>query len=169
MYPPKDTPTNILPVALAFQENKLYVASNLTSNPNILVIDSRNGTLLSFVASELIISPSGLCFLYGCHKLRLFVIELIRLFLYSSLYTQFPLVTSYISISHVSLRKWTDQSLKYIPLITRFTCQSLKTVQTKQVHVSRYTDCETVHHGVFTTNLTLPKVYSHREKLSNFA
>ena len=66
VYPPKDTPTNILPVALAFQENKLYVASNLTSNPNILVIDSRNGTLLSSVASELIISPSGLCFLYGC-------------------------------------------------------------------------------------------------------
>ena len=31
VYPRKDTPSNILPVALAFQEDKLYVASNLTS------------------------------------------------------------------------------------------------------------------------------------------
>lgn len=57
VYPRKDTPSNILPVALAFQENKLYVASNLTSNPSILVIDSRKGTLLAPVASELIVSP----------------------------------------------------------------------------------------------------------------
>ena len=64
-YPRKDTPSNILPVALAFQENKLYVARNLTSNPSILVIDSRKGTLLASVASELIVSPSGLCFLNG--------------------------------------------------------------------------------------------------------
>ena len=65
VYPRKDTPSYILPVALAFQENKLYVASNLTSNPSILVIDSRKGTLLASVASELIVSPSGLCFLNG--------------------------------------------------------------------------------------------------------
>ena len=65
VYPRKDTPSNILPVALAFQENKLYVASNLTSNPSILVIGSRKGTLLASVASELIVSPSGLCFLNG--------------------------------------------------------------------------------------------------------
>ena len=65
VYPRKDTPSNILPVALALQENKMYVASNLTSNPSILVIDSRKGTLLASVASELIVSPSGLCFLNG--------------------------------------------------------------------------------------------------------
>ena len=66
-------------------------------------------------------------------------------------------------ISLVSFRKWTDQSLLYIPLILRFTCQSLLQLYKQNKYISRYIDCETSAMGyVFTTNLTLPKVYSHR-------
>ena len=66
LYPAASTNRRILPVALVFHEDRLFIANGDTNEQEIFVIHANGGTLLSTIASPLISSPSGMCLTDKC-------------------------------------------------------------------------------------------------------
>lgn len=66
LYPAASTNRRIVPVALVFHEDRLFIANGDTNEQEIVVIHANGGTLLSAIASPLISFPSGMCLTDKC-------------------------------------------------------------------------------------------------------
>ena len=66
LYPAASTNRGIVPVALVFHEDRLFIANGDTNEHEIVVIHANGGTLLSTIASPLISSNSGMCLTDKC-------------------------------------------------------------------------------------------------------
>lgn len=66
LYPANGTETGVVPVALAFSKERLFVANGTRNEAGIIVLHANLGTLLYTIASPLISSPSGMCLVNNC-------------------------------------------------------------------------------------------------------
>ena len=66
LYPAGSTSVRILPVAVLFHQDRLFVANGTTSEPGIHVLHANRRTLLSTITSPLLPSPSGMCIVDNC-------------------------------------------------------------------------------------------------------
>ena len=66
LYPASSTSVRILPVAVVFHQDRLFVANGMTSEPGIYVLQANRGTLFSTITSPLLPSPSGMCIVDNC-------------------------------------------------------------------------------------------------------
>ena len=66
LYPAASTNSRVVPVALVFHKDRLFIANGDTNEQNIVVIHANRGTVLCTISSPLICLPSGMCLSDRC-------------------------------------------------------------------------------------------------------